>query len=314
MQALTPFGKTLADAVAHYTEYLSRAAKSATVADLRDQYLVALKADGRGPRHLSDVKSRIGRFCDDGFADRLVSTVETREVDDWLRALELSPTSRNNMRTVAHGFFSFAIARGYCISNPVAGTAKAKVVRVAPEIFRPDQIRSLLAVADSRVLPALVIGAFAGLRSAEIDRLDWSEVNLSSGFIEVKSSKSKSGARRLVTIQPNLKTWLAPLAHQSGPVRAPFWTATHLMAEARTAAKLVKWPDNGLRHSFASYHLAQFKNAAGLALELGHTTSGLLFAHYRELVTPDAAAQWWSIRPAADATNMVQFDQAAAQA
>src|ERR1700731_3457080 len=60
-----------------------------------------------------------------------------------------------------------------------------------------------------------------------------------------------------------------------------------------------RWPDNALRHSFASYHLAHFRNAATTALELGHHDSRITFRHYRELVKPKEAARFWSIRPAA---------------
>jgi integrase/recombinase XerD len=43
----------------------------------------------------------------------------------------------------------------------------------------------------------------------------------------------------------------------------------------RKAAGITDWPDNALRHSFASYHLAHFKDAAALALEMGHTDHDL---------------------------------------
>ena len=57
----------------------------------------------------------------------------------------------------------------------------------------------------------------------------------------------------------------------------------------RKAAKIDDWPQNALRHGFASYHLAQFNNAGALALELGHTNSNLVFQHYRQLVKPKEA-------------------------
>jgi hypothetical protein len=53
--------------------------------------------------------------------------------------------------------------------------------------------------------------------------------------------------------------------------------------------KLKPWPSKGLRHSFASNHLAHFHDAARLALELGHTDQEPLFRHYRELVTPESS-------------------------
>ncbi len=38
------------------------------------------------------------------------------------------------------------------------------------------------------MIPALAIGAFAGLRESEIARLEWKEVDLPRGFIQVKGS------------------------------------------------------------------------------------------------------------------------------
>jgi len=51
-------------------------------------------------------------------------------------------------------------------------------------------------------------------------------------------------------------------------------------------------PDNALRHSFASCHLAHFKDAAVLALETGHTDSGMIFDHYREAGEAASAENW----------------------
>jgi hypothetical protein len=48
----------------------------------------------------------------------------------------------------------------------------------------------------------------------------------------------------------------------------------------------IKWKHNALRHSFASYRLAQIQNANQVALETGHTVK-VLFTNYRELVAPE---------------------------
>ena len=71
-----------------------------------------------------------------------------------------------------------------------------------------------------------------------------------------------------------------------------------LLEAAREAAGIEEWPQNALRHSFASYHLARFNDAAALALELGHTNSNLVFQHYRQLVKPKQAERYWKIAPA----------------
>jgi hypothetical protein len=43
--------------------------------------------------------------------------------------------------------------------------------------------------------------------------------------------------------------------------------------------------------------LAHFQSAETLALQMGHTSSRMIFEHYREVVTPQAAQLYWGIRP-----------------
>jgi integrase len=157
-------------------------------------------------------------------------------------------------------------------SNPVTFTAKPKLPDNPPEIFAVDQLRALLQAASRvvpDVLPMLALGAFAGLRDAEIKRLDWSEVDLARGHIEVKAAKAKSARRRIVPIQPNLATWLRPYSGLAG--RLVPVGARKKLDRIRRSAGLTGWPQNGLRHSFASYRLAATHDAPRVASELGHT-------------------------------------------
>jgi integrase len=155
------------------------------------------------------------------------------------------------------------------------------------------------------MLPYVAIGLFAGLRRAEIERLDWAEIDFESGLIEVTAAKAKTAQRRFVTLQPNLRAWLLPLRQLKGPITPPRDRFRELFAEARAASGIVDWPNNALRHSFASYHMAHFKNAASTALELGHHDSRITFAHYRELVRPKEAARYWKLKPAGKSRKVV---------
>jgi hypothetical protein len=64
------------------------------------------------------------------------------------------------------------------------------------------------------------------------------------------------------------------------------------------------WPNNALRHSFGSYHLAHFKDAPALALQMGNSPD-VIFRHYRELVKPKEAKRYWQIMPSGDAVKKV---------
>ena len=158
------------------------------------------------------------------------------------------------------------------------------------------------------ILPSVAIGMFAGLRASEIGRLDWSDIDVDRGFIEVGASKTKTARRRLVEISENLSAWLTPHHRENGPVRPPFITYRRKFVKALKASGIREWPDNALRHSFASYHLAAGQDAAATALQLGHTESRNLFAHYRELVRAEDAKAYWQIKPD---DNVVAFRKTA---
>jgi integrase len=204
--------------------------------------------------------------------------------------------------------FSFAKRRRMIDSNPIEFTARPKLIDKAPEIFKVDELRALLEAATQTahdVVPMLAIGAFAGLREAEIQRLDWSEIDLASGHIEVKASKAKSARRRIIPIQPNLAAWLRPYTGQTGRV-APS-SPRRKLVRVRKASGLARWPRNGLRHSFASYRLAACHDAPRVSAELGHTSPQMLYANYRELVRPEEAERYWKISPAEEAEKVVAF-------
>jgi integrase len=191
------------------------------------------------------------------------------------------------------------------VGNPAEQSAKAKEIESPVGILTVDETARLLENAAPELVPYIAIGAFAGLRRAELERLDWKEVDLSSGLIEVTASKAKSARRRFVKIQPNLGRWLQPHGQLSGSVTPLGYR--ELLDQAREAAGITEWPQNALRHGFASYHLAHFNNAALLALELGHTNSSLVFQHYRQLVKPKQAERYWKIAPTVAGKKVVQF-------
>jgi integrase len=102
------------------------------------------------------------------------------------------------------------------------------------------------------VASALALQAFAGLRTAEVLRLEWSDVDLVRGIVTVAAHKSKTARRRLISIARNLAEWLRPYAQMSGLVCSTKTRNYHAEIEAlRTSIDLATWPNNGLRHSFA---------------------------------------------------------------
>jgi hypothetical protein len=179
------------------------------------------KGRGASKRYIEDLRFRLGRFADAFKMD--VCAVSTDQIQAWLDGQKLKPQSYVNFRRVLHGLFMFAVARGYAADNPVTGLDKVETRASDIEIFKPAEIARLLAAASPEFLPALAIGAFAGLRSAEIERLEWSDIDLTGRHITVGASKAKTASRRVVPIADNLAGWLAPYSGRSGKV----WAGAH---------------------------------------------------------------------------------------
>jgi integrase len=233
------------------------------------------------------------------------------ELDNWLRDLDCAPKSRANFRANVGVLFSHAERRRMIDSNPILRTSRPKLLEKAPEILSVDELGGLLHAARASVqdvVPMLAIGAFAGLRDAEIKRLEWSEIDLRRGLIEVTANKAKTARRRIIRIQSNLAQWLAPYSKMSGAV-APV-NARKKLDTVRSAAGLRHWSNNGLRHSFASYRLAATSNAAMVATELGHSTTQMLYSTYRELVLPEAAERYWKLVSSHDTNSVIAVREA----
>jgi integrase len=309
---LAKYGKSLTDAARFMVDHLEKVRRcKVTAAQLADEVIEAKRRDGMSAAYLADLRKRLKHFCRD-FGKQPIAGITVEEIDNWLRDLKLSPKSRANYRANIGVLFSFAVSRRMLDFNPVAFTAKPKLPDNPPEIFAVDQLRALLEAASSvvpDVLPMLAIGAFAGVRDAELKRLDWHEVKVARGHIEIKGAKAKSARRRIILIQPNLAAWLQPYSGLSGSLVPE--GARKKLERARQAAKLSTWPRNGLRHSFASYRLAATHDAPRVASELGHTSPQMLYSTYRELVLPEDADRYWKLIPDTRGDNVLSFSSEA---
>jgi integrase len=312
-QMLQPFGQTIADATQFYIDHLNAIARSQTVSHAVKEFQSACKADGKSVRYLRDLKYRLGRFSED-FGSRHIAEITTSDIDEWLRQLGLGSVSRNTFRRRLVTLFKFAKTRGWCRSIPAADTARVREVSDEVGILTPNELSGLLKVSSIDTIPYWTIGSFAGLRAAEIERLEWEDVNLDRCWIKVRAKHAKSASRRLVDIQPNLLKWLSPYRGRTGKV-VPENLRVKLLEDRKRAAQsgalTRKWPSNALRHSFASYYLARFDNAAKLALQLGHVGQDLIFRHYREVVTRADANRYWNILPETKTAKLVPFVKAA---
>ncbi len=295
----------LGRAVEFYLKRHPSSIKPRLVSEIVAELLAAKRGDGLSEGYLQHLRYDLEKFTD-AFQCSITS-ITGNEIDLWLRSLAIKPRTRNNLRTSVQTLFSYAKARKYLPKDhdELDAVSVAKDWDGEIEIFTPKELETLLEFAQPHLVPFLVLAAFAGIRHAEIQRLDWEDIKFEDGIIEIRGRKAKTASRRTIPILDNLKQWLSVFRKPTGPI----CTRRNIAEEISTLVKDINqawqhekpsrtfaWKHNGLRHSFISYRVAQIQNVQQVALEAGNSPQ-IIFKHYRELVRPADATKWFSITP-----------------
>jgi len=336
---LAAFGWSVSRAVEFALDYLRRAQKAKPLEDAVKDF-IASKAS------LSEVYRRDLRLVLDAFkaaapASATTASIVTADVNKFL--VGLHPVTANNRRRVVAVFFGWCVKNSLRADNPAERADVAKVIPGTPGILTPEQLAALLTAADDRILAATVLGAFVGLRQAEIKRLDWHDIDLSEGVVTLAAGIAKTNSRRAVRLPVAAIAWLAPVAKKHGPVlkvgpeaRAAWDLArmaagfgpfnTRLLSVRQANTKLSKqqkktmrpWPENALRHSAITYRMALSAEAASVAFnvakEAATTITGIESVAYASGNSPKVIRANYDAlgKPsAAAAWFSVQPDQAA---
>ncbi len=288
------FNVSLIEAAKAYSESHNAKLPEKSVTEVYQEMLAAKRRDGASDAYLHDLKTRLGSFSRD-FRDS-IANITTAELDAWLRKLSLSPRSRNNHRNVIVSLFNFAKAAGYLNrdkSTAAEHTALAKVRGKAIGFFTPQEIASLLASDDKVIRPMFVLGAFCGLRTAEILRLSWEDIRWAESSIVISEDVSKGGEarrRRIAPLTAPAAAWLADWKDKRGRV-LPIDQPEHRVSDVCDTTG-VKWKKNGLRHSFITYRVATEKDFVKVAYEAGNSPA-MIRSNYDAVATEQEGKLWF---------------------
>lgn len=301
-------GKPLVDAAKHYVERHRAAVQARDVPAVVAELLADRERKGKSLRYRQSLRSHLARFARSFTID--IGRVTTLQLEAWLAKMGGGVRTRNNLRCSLVTLFHFARKLGY-LPRGVATEADEISREEAPasvaNIYSAEELARLLAAADERILPAIAIGAFTGLRSASIARLRWEHVKWEQGVIEIPAAIAKNGKRYLAPLLPCLAAWLAPCRGRKGPVIAGV-RLEQRMRETFAAAGL-KRLHNGLRDSFFSYRVAQLQDLPRVALEAGNSVE-MIRSKYLEARTKAEAELWFAVMPAAPA-NVIAIERRA---
>lgn len=286
----------LLDAVRFYCEHSGPANDEAMLETVFDSYMESKRKSGKRPRTIRDAEGKLRSFVYD-HRYRPAHTITTADIEAFLDGRGYAGSTRDAYRRAFLAMFNWAIKRGYTGRNPAMAIERTTGDQGLPSILSVKETKRLLATAQKKhpeMIPYFAIGIFAGLRPEnELSGLDWKNVDLADRLIRVEPATAKKRRQRFVEISANLAAWLAPHLHTDGTI----YYSRRYFREIREGAN-INWDRDIMRHTFASYHLAKHKGAAATAIQLGHSgNTDVLYNHYRNLVKPKDADEFWCIKP-----------------
>lgn len=331
-ERLRPYGKTLSDAVDYYIADLALTEKSTTVEKAAQEMLAGMAKNRLSRRHLKAAESNLNQFSQAHGKDT-VASVNAQRIQAWLEASKVADVTYNTKLRYLRSFFSFCVKKKYAKENPAIEVDPKKVTSAVPRLLSPSDLRVILAASDEAIRPALTLQAFCGVRSAELARVEWKDI-LPSGVLQIGADKAKTAKRRLTPIPETALRYLLSVRKASGTIfpapKVDVWVKELKEAgEAPSASEVegrrtdalnvalhavkagcpeIKWANNALRASALSYRLAETKNAAATALEMGNSPTVLL-RDYRELTTEAEAKEWFGVDPKSPAGKILSLSR-----
>lgn len=297
-------GRPFMEAIRYYVKTHPRDLNAKLIADVAEEFYTYKEKLGLTPEYIGQLRHQCGKFTK--MFSKHIADVTADDLKLFVASLDgLAAKTKNNVIAGVRELFSYAKKQRYVPKD----FDQLDAVEMFEEgdgeilIFTPAEMSEMMKHADERIVPALAIGAFAGLRRSEVMKLDWGQISLSRRHIIVSSTsakKTKRGRqRRIVPVVPNLLAWLSPFSKRSGRVIEMEEDNYCDLRMAAVEAAGFEWRKNALRHSFISYRVAQVKDVAQVALEAGNSPQ-VIFSNYREIVTPADAKRWFAIAPKAD--------------
>jgi integrase/recombinase XerD len=328
LKELEKAGMSLTEAIQFAIRHAKPPAGILSVAQAIEEAL-AEKSKSKRPTYLADLGKRWRRFEHWLPAEKrkAINGVTGLDVRRFLNECRLKPVGERNMLRNLSVLFSWAVNQHHMAENPCLGmtveesTVKKSAVRILSieeacrllhlaatgfkveaaderekDLWREKFGAVSLAVPPMDMVPIIVVGCFGGVRPEESAHMTWKMVDFKRKHIDLPAEITKDGDRRIVDMPDNLVEWMLACRKESGallPVnfRRKRWALSRAMGWK-------EWPDDILRHSYGSYHLAKHRNAALTAEQMGHKNARMLYAHYREVVKETSAIEeYWKLTP-----------------
>ena len=313
-EELRAVGATMREAVAFFVRHGASLKRPLKVALAVEAFLEAKEGAGKSLRTVQSYRQCL-RSLVRMHGERLVHELTSEDVRDWLQSQGWAARSMNGALGFVRTFLAWCMRpdRGHASRNVASGLDR--FTQAAAEEIGTLSLAECEAVLSRaraqalerggvawKLLAFVVIGLFGGLRRAELERLRREDVDLEERTVIVRAANAKTRQRRVVELSENAVAWLRGMPdtlkrEQRASERVCPANLKRLWPVFWRRCGLAVWPNNALRHTYASMHLAMWNDEAKLQTLMGHESAAMLHRHYKALKTRREAERFWGMRP-----------------
>ncbi len=315
--------------------FITSRRKSAALPDAVSRFMAwktaGLEAD---TPHLAQVRLDLEHFAAT-YPEAILTDLRLPQLEQWWndRTGTAGSARRKAIRGNLVSLWRWALRDGIAGNDPVTVAERLPQIDAGKgklEILEVTELEFLLSTVEHQWFPLIVLGAFQGLRPEEIapkqgkktepkpgkpqrkvspakPGMRWEFIDWEWNSIRIPPEISKTGRARVLPFHPAARAWLeaygvgptwtGPICLENPTEVSPRATTTWGKALAKAFPdRFTAWPQDALRHSYASYRNAVVRNLPQVAEEMG-TSEEMLHGHYHNPRTTRQGEAWFAFLP-----------------
>lgn len=187
-------------------------------------------------------------------------------------------------------------SKGYYDKNPVE-KIQIHVQTGVPQFFKVEEtvaiLKKVLEEENNSVMAYFVLCLFGGIRPEEAQQMKWKEnVKMDTKEVYIPAAISKTKKDRLFAMDPLLHLWLQFCSQDEPLIRVNL----RRLKDKVTKSLKFEWIQDGLRHTFATFHYAKHKKLEDLRHIMGNSP-GVIERFYKGAISAKSVETFWLLTP-----------------
>lgn len=253
------------------------------------------------------------------FGEVALQDLKPAFIREWIRGLQVTSKTVSNLLIPLRAIIEQALNDEYIKSNPLDKIVISKLLskqtsksnfKVDP--FDKNEVKAILdATHHEQIRNLFQFAFFTGLRTSELIALEWEDIDLANGIIDVvravvkkqiKGTKTIAGKRKVMLLPPAIEALNAQMKYTFDLGKRVFhnprtnqpWETDH---QIRRTAWVHTMKRAGVRyrnpyqtrHTYASMMLSGGENIMWVASQMGHVDTEMVMKTYGKWIPNDAS-------------------------